>query len=129
MLSPDHQRLSRIRDYCDEIQKTINRYGKSFEIFDTDPDYQRSIAFSILQIGELGGHLSQEYRQETASQIQWGPIKAMRNLVVHGYGSVDRTTLWETAIIDIPVLKNFCEEELAQVMTQEETTDFSMEMK
>lgn len=119
MLSPDHQRLSRIRDYCDEIQKTIVRYGKSFEIFDVDPDYQRSIAFSILQIGELSGRLSQEYRQKTASRIQWSLIKGMRNLVVHGYGSVDRSILWETAVTDIPVLKTFCEEELSQAMVAE----------
>lgn len=129
MQSHDHQRLSRIHDYCDAIQKTIARYGKSFETFDTDPDYQRSIAFSILQIGELGGQLSQEYRQMTANRIQWGPIKAMRNIVVHGYGSVDRSILWETAVTDIPVLKTFCEEELDQVVTQDETTGFSMEMK
>ena len=62
MLSPDLQRLEHIRDYCGEIQKTIVRYGKSFDIFDRDPDYQRSISFCILQIGELGGRLSLEFR-------------------------------------------------------------------
>lgn len=53
MMSPDLQRILRIRDYCLEIQKTISRYGNDFQIFDSDGDYQRSIAFSILQIGEL----------------------------------------------------------------------------
>ena len=53
MLPPDLQRLEHIRDYCDEIQKTIARYGKSFDIFDADADYQRSVSFCILQIGEL----------------------------------------------------------------------------
>ena len=38
-------------------KKTVERYGKSFEIFDQDADYRRSIAFSILQIGELSGDL------------------------------------------------------------------------
>ena len=38
MLPPDLQRLEHIRDYCDEIQKTISRYGKSFELFDADAD-------------------------------------------------------------------------------------------
>ena len=85
MLPPDAQRLAHIRDYCLEIQKTIARYGKSFETFDSDPDYQRSVSFCILQIGELSGKLSAEYRLETAKHIQWGPIKAMRNLVAHNY--------------------------------------------
>ena len=114
MLSPDFQRLERIRDYCDEIQKTVVRYGQSFETFDTDADYQRSVAFCILQIGELAGGLSGEYRQKTASRIQWGPIKGMRNLVAHSYGNIDRSILWDTAVTDIPVLRDFCEEQLSQ---------------
>ena len=113
MLLPDLQRLEHIRDYCDEIRKTIERYGRSFEIFDTDADYQRSVSFCILQIGELSGKLSEEYRRKTAKQIQWGPIKGMRNLVAHSYGSMSRDIIWETAINDIPVLRDFCEEQLS----------------
>ncbi len=112
MLPPDLQRLKHIRDYCDEIEKTIRRYGDSFEQFDQDADYQRSISFSILQIGELSGGLSPEYRQATADRIQWGPIKGMRNLVAHSYGSMSRDIIWETAVTDIPVLKQFCDEQL-----------------
>lgn len=112
MLPPDLQRLEHIRDYCDEIQKTISRYGKSFEVFDADADYQRSVSFCILQIGELSGRLSPEYRQATASRIQWGPIKGMRNLVAHSYGSMSRDIIWETVVSDIPVLRDFCNEQL-----------------
>ncbi len=43
---------------------------------------------------------------------QWGPIKAMRNLVAHNYGSMSREIIWETAIADIPVLCEFCEQQL-----------------
>ena len=53
MTQPDRQRIQHIRDYCEEIRKTIERYGEGFAVFDQDADYQRSIAFSILQIGEL----------------------------------------------------------------------------
>ena len=35
MLSPDLQRIRHIYDYCVEIEKTILRYGNSFEVFDT----------------------------------------------------------------------------------------------
>ena len=113
MLLPDLQRIKHIRDYCTEIEKTVTRYGRAFAIFDSDPDYQRSVSFSILQIGELSGGLSQEYRQATADRVQWGPIKGMRNLVAHNYGSLSREIIWETATTDIPALKRFCEEQLA----------------
>ena len=48
MLLPDLQRIQHIRDYCAEIEKTVQRYGKSFAIFDADADYQRSVSFCIL---------------------------------------------------------------------------------
>lgn len=110
MLSPDLQRIEHIRDDCMEIEKTIQRYGRSYEIFDRDADYQRSVSFCILQIGELSANLSPAFKQETASRIQWGPIKGMRNLVAHSYGSMDREIIFETAVNDIPVLKAFCED-------------------
>lgn len=112
MLSPDLQRIARIREYCIEIERTISRYGASFEVFDKDADYQRSVSFSILQIGELSGGLSEEYRRSTSNRIQWGPMKGMRNMVAHNYGSMDRKIIWETAVVDIPSLKQFCDEQL-----------------
>ena len=115
MLSPDLQRIKHIRDYCAEICKTIERYGDSFEIFDQDADYQRSISFSIMQIGELSGGLSEEYRKETCDRVQWGPMKGMRNMVAHSYGSMSRRIIWETATVDIPALQRFCEEQLQGV--------------
>ena len=115
MLSPDLQRISRIRDYCREIQKTTDRYGNAFEIFDQDADFHRSVAFSILQIGELGGGLSEEYRKLTSHRVQWGPIKGMRNLVAHSYSTMSREIIWETATVDVPTLLRFCEEQLTDV--------------
>lgn len=119
MLSPDLQRIEHIRDYCNEIAKTIARYGHSFDSFEHDPDYQRSISFSILQIGELSSHLSQEFRQATADRVQWGPMKGMRNLVAHNYGNMSRDIIWETATTDIPALGRFCEEQLAKARSPE----------
>ncbi len=112
MLSPDLQRLNHIYDYCHEIEKTIARYGSSFDIFDKDADYQRSVSFCILQIGELSGALSPEYRAATADSMPWTAIKGMRNLVAHNYGSMSREIIWETATHDIPLLKDFCQKQL-----------------
>ena len=114
MQPSDRQRIAHIRDYCAAIQQTICRYGNDYAVFDRDGDYQRSISFSLLQIGELAGGLSEAFRQETASRMQWRPIKGMRNMVAHSYGSMSREVIWDTAVKDIPVLKRFCEEILSQ---------------
>ena len=56
---PDLQRIQHILDYC-----------RAIENFDQDEDFQRSISFSILQIGELSGGLSEEYRKKTSNRVQ-----------------------------------------------------------
>ncbi|MCD8324186.1 MAG: DUF86 domain-containing protein [Clostridiales bacterium] len=108
------QRLSHILDYCQEIEKTVQRYGQSFESFDKDADYQRSVSFCILQIGELCGGLSDEFRTATAGSMPWKAIRGMRNLVAHNYGNMSREIIWETTVHDIPLLKDFCEKQLNQ---------------
>lgn len=69
-MSPDLQRIKHIRDYCIAIHETIERYGKSFAVYSSDADYQRSVSFSILQIGELSASLSTEFKQNTATRVQ-----------------------------------------------------------
>ena len=112
MLSPDLQRVAHIQEYCERIQNSISRYGCSFESFSTDEDFQQSVAFSVLQIGELSKGLSEEYRRITGEEIQWNAIRGLRNIVVHAYGSIRMDILWDTITVDIPVLKEFCERQL-----------------
>ena len=112
MLSPDLQRNAHIRDYCIEIERTIERYGRSFEIFSSDPDYQKPVSFSLLQIGELSGKLSDNYRALTAVSVPWTAIRGMRNLFAHNYGSMSRELIWKTALEDIPLLLVFCEQQI-----------------
>jgi uncharacterized protein with HEPN domain len=47
----------------------------------------------------------------------------MRNLFAHNYGAVDIDRVWETAIVDIPVLYDFCEQTIREYrfLEQEET--------
>ena len=104
----DLQKIAHIRDYCLEISETISRYGKDFDVFSADPDFQKSISFSLLQIGELSGKLSEDFRNETASDVPWAAIKGMRNLFAHNYGSMSREIIWKTALEDIPPLLAFC---------------------
>ena len=68
------------------------------------------IAMCLLQIGELAGHLSEEYRNEHP-QMPWRQIKALRNIIAHNYGSVDADTAWEIVHEDIPVLREYCDKE------------------
>ena len=112
MVSRDRQRLEKVQEYCEDVHASILRYGNSFETFQTDRDFQHSISFCILQIGELVSGLSEEYRSATKGRIQWHEIKAMRNIVAHDYGGINLKIVWEVATLDIPDLEHFCREQL-----------------
>lgn len=113
MLSPDLQRIEHIRDYCLDIETAVKKHHSSFEEFEQDLEFQYSVSFCLLQIGELVGGLTQEFREATANRMPWGPIRGMRNMVAHGYGSMSHDIIWETVVTDIPHLRAYCEELLS----------------
>lgn len=114
MLQPDLQRIAHIREYCVNIQEYRLRFGTTFEEFKADLAYQQSVSFCILQIGELCGGLSEEYRRRTKAQVQWAAMKGMRNVVVRDYGNIKLELVWNTITNDIPSLQKFCEEQLVE---------------
>jgi len=103
------QCIFHMKSYCQDIASAIRRFGSSYETFSNDKDFFNSVSMSIMQIGELSGGLSAEFKEQTTQRIQWGPIRAMRNLFAHGYASMDAEVVWETATRDIPALLEFCE--------------------
>ena len=112
MSNRDRILLMKTVQYADEIQETINRFNLSREAFVSDFVVKNAISMCILQIGELVGNLSDEFKSDN-NNIPWREIKAMRNIAAHNYGEIDTDILWETAIYDIPELKKFCSEKLS----------------
>ena len=106
-LERDKSILRHIVSYCEQIEQTVEHFGNEEEIFAESKIYRNAAALCILQIGELVGKLTEEFRQQH-SAVPWRQIKAMRNIVAHSYGSVDPETTWEIITEDIPVLKKYC---------------------
>ena len=104
--------LKHMLKYCNEIEKTINRFGNEIENFKKDNDYKDSLSMKIFQIGELVNHLTDEYLEMTKNEINWNAIRGMRNRFAHGYGKMDSDKIFYTAIDDIPVIKAFILKEL-----------------
>lgn len=104
----DIQILQHIIRYCTEIALTIDRYGMNREHFMHDFVYRNAVSMPIFQIGELANHLSQDFLLHN-KQIPWKSIVGMRNWFAHGYQIMDVSEIWNTATVDIPSLKEFCE--------------------
>lgn len=105
----NYQRLQHIVKYCEKIKVAAEAFNNSYDTFADDKNYQaRDVcSFYILQIGELVGGLTDDFKAEN-SHIPWRAIKGMRNVVVHKYGEVDMETLWDTLTNDLPKLKENC---------------------
>lgn len=104
--------LQGILTHCERIENTIERFGKDENLFERDNDYHDSVVFNVLQIGELAGKLPSDYVKETENEMNWNSIYAMRNIIVHAYGTVDLKLIWKVANYDVPVLKEYCIDEL-----------------
>lgn len=107
--------LKHISCYCKEINYTMDTFGRNYEIFATNSIYQNAVALCILQIGELTTHFTDEFKA-TYNKIPWNQIKALRNVVAHNYGGIDKDILWETLINDIPDLYDYC----CQIITEQD---------
>ena len=99
----DNQLLLTIINYIDGINKTHILFKNDKDIFLENVDYQYSIAFAILQIGELVGKLEVKIKDKVK-------IKSLRNRIVHGYGTIDKELLWEISHINVKQLRNEIEQ-------------------
>ena len=109
----DIQILQKIQGYCDDIMFTHTEYDRNYNTFCSNPTYRNAIALCLLQIGELVGGLTEEYRNATKSHMQWHQIKGMRNMVAHDYGGINLEIVWDVITINIPELYEFCKDQLA----------------
>lgn len=64
-----------------------------------------SIMFRLIQISENADKLTDEFKKQTS--VPWRAVKGLRNRIVHEYGNVDLTVVYDTVTIDLPEL--YCE--------------------
>jgi len=113
MNSRDIDILEHIICYCDDIEETNKHFGNSFEVLESNRVYKNALTMCILQIGELAGHLSEEFKIAYPN-MPWSDLRKMRDLAAHHYIKFDEDTLWETIVEDIPVLREYCEKVISQ---------------
>lgn len=92
--------------HCKRIEEKALNMSK--EDFLNNDDILDIVCFNLLQIGELSTKFSKTFIKNN-SNIPWPKIKGLRNRIVHGYGSVNFETLWDTATEDIKPLREYCE--------------------
>ena len=72
----DKSIVEHMLSYCVDIEETVQRFGDSYEAFLGDKAYRNACAMCILQIGELAGHLSADFRA-AHGEMPWKEIRGM----------------------------------------------------
>ena len=78
----DRDIVEHILRYCNQVETAHQDFGCSKDRFVESTTYQNAISMCILQIGELVGRLTNDFKTEN-SQIPWHKIRGMRNYVAH----------------------------------------------
>jgi len=77
--------------------------------FSEDELLQDSLMFRLIQISENVLKLSKDFKN-AHSHIPWFAIKGLRNRIVHDYGNVDLTIVFDTLKDDIPEIYHMFKE-------------------
>lgn len=96
-------RLEHILECAIKIEMLTTQLG-SFEDFSEKWIEQDAMTRNFEIIGEAAKNISEETIRKFP-EIEWFKIKGMRNLIAHEYFGVRLEAIWDTAINDIPVLK------------------------
>ena len=100
--------LMKIVQYVNEITGTIARFDLDLDKLKSDYVAKNAISMCIMQIGELVGKLTEEFKV-AHDKMPWKDIVGLRNIAAHAYGSMDMEILWKIATVNVPELKTYCE--------------------
>ena len=78
--------------------------GVAYEDFLKNKVLYYALVKNLEIIGEAAYMLTPAFKQ-AHPEIAWEPCIKMRHILVHGYASVEREIVWDTAVNDIPRLK------------------------
>jgi uncharacterized protein with HEPN domain len=101
----DADRVDLILELIDHIVRRTE--GLSRDQFLQDRDEVDLTAFRLAAIGEEASKLTTELKA-AYPDIEWKAIYAMRNVVVHDYGTIDPKRVWQVLGGDLDALREVC---------------------
>lgn len=104
----------RLRDIDEAIEKIEKYVSIGYQAFIEDERTQVWIIHHLQVIGEASNHLSDELTEQN-QDIPWADIVGLRNILVHQYFGIDLRQVWETAELDMPILKSKVREILQEI--------------
>lgn len=81
----------------------ITRYvdGVPFEAFAANDEKRAAVERQLFILGEAAARLPEEWRQRRPD-VPWRRIVGLRNVLAHGYWTIDTDELWDIATRKVP---------------------------
>lgn len=98
-LSPRDRRT--LRDFVEFAEIGARLVARGRKAYDGDEMLRLAAESVLLRIGEAVARLSDDVTFANP-QVQWRPMKRMRNVVAHEYGAIDHNIVWNSLANDLP---------------------------
>lgn len=97
----DEAYLTDLIDAAEDIQDFLS--GQTPDAFISNDRLRSAVMWKLMIIGEVASRLSPETKALCKS-TPWEQIRGFRNIIVHGYFSLDWQQVWLIATRDVPEL-------------------------
>jgi uncharacterized protein with HEPN domain len=100
--------MTAVLDYLDDIPdgvEKIKRYTRemTYEEFVEDPKTVDTVLRNFEMIGEAAKNIPDDIRQEY-DDVPWSEMAGMRDMLIHGYATVELQIIWTTIQEEVPAL-------------------------
>ncbi|MDZ7728672.1 MAG: DUF86 domain-containing protein [Dehalococcoidia bacterium] len=88
--------------------------GMSLDEFRADRKTRSAVLHELMVIGEATKRLSPAFR-EAHSEVAWGEIAGMRDMIAHQYDRISTGIAWETSTLRVPGLHDYVQRVLEEL--------------
>lgn len=112
----DKGRIENIIEYSNNVSMLIA--GFTLDAFIADKRTYYAVMKNVEIVGEAAYMLMKDFK-DAHPATPWKVVQGMRHYLVHDYANVVATTLFDTAVNDIPILRSQVERYLSETNWQE----------
>jgi uncharacterized protein with HEPN domain len=87
------------------LESSLFVQNRTRDELDANAEIAAALLCQFIILGEAAYTISRSLKNRHP-EVEWRTISGMRHWIVHAYFKINLTTVWETAINDVPALRD-----------------------